>query len=119
MTCPVKEVNGTAIYLHDVGYVHDGAPPQTNLVRVNGAHAVLMTILKAGSASTLDIISGIKALLPRVQAGLPSSLEAAQRQRSVGVRESGRHRRDPRGGFGCGAGGTDDSAVSRQLALAP
>ena len=72
---PVKEVNGATIYLHDVGYVHDGAPPQTNLVRVNGAHAVLMTILKAGTASTLDIISGIKALLPRVQAGLPSSLE--------------------------------------------
>jgi multidrug efflux pump subunit AcrB len=72
---PVKEVNGATIYLHDVGYVHDGAPPQTNLVRVNGVHAVLMTILKAGTASTLDIISGVKALLPRVQAGLPSSLE--------------------------------------------
>ncbi len=71
---PVKAVNGTVIYLHDVAYVHDGAPPQTNLVRVNGAHAVLMTILKAGSASTLDIISGVKSLLPRVQAGLPSSL---------------------------------------------
>jgi multidrug efflux pump subunit AcrB len=72
---PVKEVNGATIYLHDVSYVHDGAPPQTNLVRVNGVHAVLMTILKAGTTSTLDIISGVKALLPRVQAGLPSSLE--------------------------------------------
>ncbi|HUN73392.1 MAG TPA: efflux RND transporter permease subunit [Steroidobacteraceae bacterium] len=71
---PVRTVNGTVIYVHDVAYVHDGAPPQTNLVRVNGAHAVLMTILKAGSASTLDIISGIKGLLPRVEAGLPSSL---------------------------------------------
>ena len=49
---PVKKVNGTVIFLHDVAYVHDGAPPQTNLVRVNGVHAVLMTILKAGSAST-------------------------------------------------------------------
>ncbi len=71
---PVKKVNGTVIYVHDVAYVHDGAPPQTNLVRVDGSHAVLMTILKAGSASTLDIIAGIKALLPRVEAGLPSSL---------------------------------------------
>jgi len=71
---PVKTVNGTVIYVHDVAYVHDGAPPQINLVRVNGAHAVLMTILKAGSASTLDIIAGVKALLPRVEAGLPSSL---------------------------------------------
>ena len=55
---PIKQVNGTVIYLRDVAYVHDGAPPQTNLVRVNGAHAVLMTILKTGSASTLDIIAG-------------------------------------------------------------
>jgi multidrug efflux pump subunit AcrB len=71
---PVKRVNGTVIYLHDVAYVHDGGPPQTNLVRVNGAHAVLMTVLKAGKASTLDIISGIKAILPRVTASLPESL---------------------------------------------
>src|SRR6202453_5035848 len=71
---PVKKVNGTIIYLHDVAFVHDGAPPQTNLVRVDGAHAVLMTILKAGSDSTLDIISGVKALLPRVESGLPASL---------------------------------------------
>ncbi len=71
---PVKTVNGTVIFVHDVGYVHDGAPPQTNLVRVDGSHAVLMTILKAGSASTLDIIAGVKALLPRVAASLPASL---------------------------------------------
>jgi CzcA family heavy metal efflux pump len=71
---PVKKVNGTVIYIHDVAFVHDGSPPQTNLVRVNGAHAVLMTILKAGSASTLSVIDGIKALLPRVEASLPSSL---------------------------------------------
>jgi multidrug efflux pump subunit AcrB len=72
---PVKKVNGTVIYVRDVAYVHEGAPPQTNLVRLNGAHAVLMTILKAGSASTLDIIEGIKSVLPRVQAGLPTSLK--------------------------------------------
>src|ERR1700691_773762 len=64
---PVKKVNGTIIYMHDVAYVHQGSPPQTNIVRVNGSRAVLMTILKAGSASTLDIIAGGKALLPRVE----------------------------------------------------
>jgi CzcA family heavy metal efflux pump len=69
---PVKKVNGTIIYLHDVSFVHDGAPPQTNMVRVNGAHAVLMTILKAGSASTLNVIQGVKALLPRVEESLPA-----------------------------------------------
>jgi multidrug efflux pump subunit AcrB len=71
---PVKKANGTVIYLRDVAYVHDGSPPQTNLVRVNGARAVLMTILKAGSASTLAVIDGIKSLLPRVEESLPSSL---------------------------------------------
>jgi multidrug efflux pump subunit AcrB len=71
---PVKKVNGTVIYMHDVAYVHQGSPPQTNLVRVNGSRAVLMTILKAGAASTLSVIDGIKSLLPRVEESLPSSL---------------------------------------------
>jgi multidrug efflux pump subunit AcrB len=71
---PVKKVNDTIIYIRDVAYVHDGSPPQINLVRVNGSHAVLMTILKAGTTSTLDIISGVKALLPRVTASLPAGL---------------------------------------------
>jgi CzcA family heavy metal efflux pump len=71
---PVKKINGTVIYVRDVAYVHEGSPPQTNLVRVNGSRAVLMTILKAGAASTLSVINGIKALLPRVQEGLPPAL---------------------------------------------
>jgi CzcA family heavy metal efflux pump len=71
---PVKKVEDSVIYVHDVAHVHQGSPPQTNMVRVNGARAVLMTILKAGSASTLDIIDGVKSLLPRVQESLPSSL---------------------------------------------
>jgi multidrug efflux pump subunit AcrB len=71
---PVKKINGAVIFVHDVAFVHQGSPPQTNMVRVNGARAVLMTILKTGSSSTLDIIDGIKSLLPRVQESLPSSL---------------------------------------------
>jgi CzcA family heavy metal efflux pump len=72
---PVKKVDGTVIHIRDVAYAHDGSPPQTNIVRVNGARAVLMSILNAGSASTLDIIAGVKARLPRIEAGLPSGLE--------------------------------------------
>ena len=71
---PVKKVNGTIIYMRDVAFVHQGSPPQINVVRVNGSRAVLMTILKAGSASTLSVIDGIKSLLPRVQESLPASL---------------------------------------------
>src|SRR6202795_3766676 len=72
---PLKKVDGTVIHVRDVAYAHDGSPPQTNIVRVNGARAVLMSILNAGSASTLDIISGIKARLPRIEAVLPSGLD--------------------------------------------
>jgi multidrug efflux pump subunit AcrB len=71
---PIKTVNGSTIYIRDVGHVRDGSPPQINIVRMDGKRAVLMTILKAGSASTLDIIDGIKALLPRLKETLPSSL---------------------------------------------
>src|SRR5712675_1618753 len=72
---PVKTVNGTVIYMRDVAYVHDGSPPQTNAVHVNGTSAVLLTIVKAGASSTLDIINGVKSLLPSVAQTLPSSLK--------------------------------------------
>src|SRR6202051_4046925 len=71
---PVKTVNGTVVYMRDVAYVHDGSPPQINAVHVNGASAVLLTIVKAGASSTLDIINGVKSLLPVAQT-LPSSLK--------------------------------------------
>ncbi len=72
---PIKSVDGTVVTIRDVAFVHDGSPPQTNIVRVDGAKAVLMTIQKAGSASTLDVINGVKALLPKIRAGLPPSLD--------------------------------------------
>ncbi|MDR6502694.1 multidrug efflux pump subunit AcrB [Burkholderia ambifaria] len=71
---PIKSVNGTTIYIHDVAHVRDGFPPQSNIVRVDGRRAVLMSILKNGSASTLDIIAGVKAKLPLVEQTLPPGL---------------------------------------------
>jgi multidrug efflux pump subunit AcrB len=72
---PIKTVGNTTIYLRDVAWVRDGFPPQTNIVRVNGQRASLLTVLKTGNASTLDIVSGIKRLLPTVQATLPRELQ--------------------------------------------
>ena len=74
---PVKAVNGTTIYIRDIGHVRDGSPPQTNIVRVNGGRAVLTAILKNGAASTLDIIDGIKAQVQKVRAIVPDSLTIA------------------------------------------
>ena len=71
---PIKTVGTTTIYIHDVANVRDGFPPQTNIVRVNGQRSALMTILKSGDASTLDIISSVKALLPSIKASLPPAL---------------------------------------------
>src|SRR5277367_579758 len=72
---PIKTVGSSTIYIHDVAHVRDGFPPQTNIVNVDGKRASLMSIQKNGDASTLDIISGIKALLPQIEAGLPPQLE--------------------------------------------
>src|SRR6202161_1715972 len=71
---PVKTVGNSTIYIHDVANVRDGFPPQTNIVRVNGQRSALMTILKSGDASTLDIISSVKSLLPSIKATLPPAL---------------------------------------------
>src|ERR1700675_2629554 len=65
---PIKALGGSTIYVRDVANVRDGFPPQTNIVRVDGKRSALMTILKSGDASTLDIISSVKALLPTIKA---------------------------------------------------
>ena len=71
---PIRVSGLATVLIRDVGYVHDGSPPQTNMVRVDGSDAVLMTILKAGSASTLDVIEGVKRLLPKLRETLPANL---------------------------------------------
>src|SRR6516165_9886275 len=63
--------NGSVIYVRDVAHVRDGYPPQTNIVRRDGHRGVLMSVLKTGGASTLDIISNIKERLPGIRDQLP------------------------------------------------
>lgn len=72
---PIKTVNGATVYVRDVGHVLDGNSPQTNIVHVDGGRSVLMMVLKAGSVSTLDIISGIKKKIVEVRDTLPESLK--------------------------------------------
>jgi multidrug efflux pump subunit AcrB len=67
---PIRKVNGAMVYVRDVAHVRDGFPPQTNIVRVDGQRAALITILKNGNASTLDIIKGIFNKLPGVMASI-------------------------------------------------
>jgi multidrug efflux pump subunit AcrB len=72
---PIRMSGGAPVYIRDVAHVRNGFPPQTNIVRVNGQRSVLMSVLKAGNASTLDIIARVKEALPRIKAGLPPELE--------------------------------------------
>jgi CzcA family heavy metal efflux pump len=72
---PIKVANGTTIFVRDVAHVRDGFPPQTNIVRSDGQRGSLMTILKNGNTSTLDIVKGIRGLLPQVATTLPEALK--------------------------------------------
>ena len=65
---PISASNGTVTYVRDVAHVRDGAPPQTNIARLEGRRAALMTVLKNGSSSTLDVINAVKAKLPQIRA---------------------------------------------------
>jgi CzcA family heavy metal efflux pump len=72
---PVKVVGNSTIYLRDVANIRDGFAPQTNIARQDSNRGVLLSILKAGNASTLDVVKGIRGLLPRVEQTLPPSLK--------------------------------------------
>ena len=72
---PVKVVNGTTVYVRDVANVRDGYAPQTNLVHVEGKKSVLLSVLKQGNVSTLDIVARIRAMLPTTLSRLPKELQ--------------------------------------------
>ncbi|HET9389880.1 MAG TPA: efflux RND transporter permease subunit, partial [Steroidobacteraceae bacterium] len=71
---PISSSNGNVTYVRDVAHVRDGSPPQTNIARLGGRRAVLMTVLKLGKASTLDVINAIKDKLPQVREMVPAQL---------------------------------------------
>ncbi|QGZ64120.1 efflux RND transporter permease subunit [Paraburkholderia acidisoli] len=71
---PVQTVNGATTYLGEVAHVRDGFTPQTNIVRQDGQRGVLMSVLKSGDASTLQVVGALKSLLPKARETLPSNL---------------------------------------------
>jgi multidrug efflux pump subunit AcrB len=72
---PIKQVGGAVVTVGDVANVYLGGQPQTNAVLVHGHQAVLLEVLKAGDASTLAIVSGVKAILPQIERTLPSGVK--------------------------------------------
>jgi len=72
---PIKVVNGATVYVRDVAQVHDGFAPQTNVVSLNGRRSALISVIKSGDASTLDVVKRVKEALPNIQAQLPPELK--------------------------------------------
>lgn len=72
---PIKVIDGVIVYLRDVAHAHDGFTPQVNAVRTDGKQAVLLTILKHGAASTLDIINELKKMMPTIRAAAPKEMD--------------------------------------------
>jgi multidrug efflux pump subunit AcrB len=75
---PIKTVNGATVYLKDVANVRDGFAVQTNIVRTNGTRGALLTVLRNGQASTLDIVNSVKEALVKIVAGLPPEIQVRQ-----------------------------------------
>ncbi|HVU65454.1 MAG TPA: efflux RND transporter permease subunit [Phycisphaerales bacterium] len=71
---PIRTVRGTTVYVRDVAHVRDGFQVQTNVVNVGGKRGVLLSILKQGNASTLDVVNAVKAALPEARKQLPPDL---------------------------------------------
>ena len=72
---PLRSMNGATVYVRDIAQVRDGYAVQTNIVRTNGKRAALLTVLKNGKASTLDIVEAVKKQIPQIMAGLPTALK--------------------------------------------
>lgn len=72
---PLKVVDGATIYMRDVAQVRDGSQAQTTIVRRNGSRGALVTLLKNGNASTLEIVEQVKAMMPQIKASAPKDLK--------------------------------------------
>ena len=93
---PIKCVNGATVFVRDIGQVHDGWLVQQNVVREDGRRSVLLSIIKNGNASTLDVVNGVQDALTTLRAAAPAGPEDRRTVRPVGVRQRGGRRRGAR-----------------------
>ncbi|GAA3763048.1 efflux RND transporter permease subunit [Terriglobus aquaticus] len=85
---PIRAANGAVVQMKDVAQVRLGSAPQVNVVRENGKRGALLTVLKNGQTSTLDIVNGVKKMLPQIEAGIPGLEITPLFDQSIFVRES-------------------------------
>ena len=75
---PIRYVNGAMVFVKDVGYVRDGFAVQQNIVHENGLRSILLSVIKNGNASTLDVVKEVKAALRVAQLAAPSGLHISE-----------------------------------------
>ena len=86
---PVKVVNGATVFVKDVGQVHDGWLVQQNIVRQDGKHSVLLSIIKNGNASTLEVVHRVREALETIRKSAPAGTEIHELfDQSVFVRDA-------------------------------
>jgi multidrug efflux pump subunit AcrB len=86
---PIKVVNGATLFVRDVGQVHDGWQVQQNVVREDGRRSVLLSIIKNGNASTLDVVTSVKDALAAIRAAAPAGMKIKELfDQSVFVKDS-------------------------------
>ena len=116
---PIKSTNGATIFVRDVGQVHDGWLVQQNIVREDGRRSVLLSVIKNGNASTLNVVNGVRNALKTLRAAAPCRNENLGIVRSIGVRDEFGGGCGARGRYRRRADGTDDPAVPGIVAVDP
>ncbi len=110
---PIKTIKGSTIYMRDVAHVRDGFSPQTNIVRQDGVHGVLMSMYKIGKGSTITIVNAIKGIVPIALQALPQGDHGQAAVRSIAVCARLDQRRAARGLDCRGADRLHDPALPR------
>jgi multidrug efflux pump subunit AcrB len=74
---PVRVGSGPAVYVRDVGTVENGSDILTGYGLVNGRRTVYIPVTKRSDASTLEVVSRVKAELPRFQSLVPEDIKVS------------------------------------------
>lgn len=69
---------GATVFLKDVAQVRDGYYVQQNVVRENGRRSVLISIIKNGNASTVEVVKQVKEALKVARKSAPPGMEITE-----------------------------------------
>ena len=77
MSAPIRPVSGTTVYLRDIGTIENGTDIITAYAHVNGKRTVYIPVTKRADASTLAVISAVKAAIPDFKKVVPDDVDVS------------------------------------------